>query len=76
MVFAAGETGFRDQVAPQHFLPAHVCFGSKADVVLLNFDVCFTPESGHPMRQLECPLRADFVAEVGCKLFWSVIPSL
>jgi hypothetical protein len=25
-----------------------VRFGSKADVTLLNFDVCFTPESGHP----------------------------
>jgi hypothetical protein len=24
-----------------------VCFGSKADVTLLNFDVRFTPESGH-----------------------------
>jgi hypothetical protein len=24
----------------------------------------------------ECPLLADFVAEVRCKLFWSVIPSL
>ncbi|MFZ2082515.1 MAG: hypothetical protein WAV38_38830 [Xanthobacteraceae bacterium] len=22
--FAAGETGFRDQIARQHFLPAHV----------------------------------------------------
>ena len=27
---------------------AHVGVGSKADVTLLNFDVCFTPESGHP----------------------------
>jgi hypothetical protein len=25
----------------------HVRFGSKADVTLLNFDVRFTPESGH-----------------------------
>jgi hypothetical protein len=24
-----------------------VGIGSKADVTLLNFDVCFTPESGH-----------------------------
>jgi hypothetical protein len=24
-----------------------VCFGSEADVTLLNFDVRFTPESGH-----------------------------
>jgi hypothetical protein len=26
---------------------ADVRFGSKADVTLLNFDVRFTPESGH-----------------------------
>jgi hypothetical protein len=26
----------------------NVAFGSKADVTLLNFDVRFTPESGHP----------------------------
>jgi hypothetical protein len=25
----------------------NVCFGSEADVTLLNFDVRFTPESGH-----------------------------
>jgi hypothetical protein len=31
--FAAGETGFRDQVARQHFLPAHVRFGSKDGVI-------------------------------------------
>jgi hypothetical protein len=28
-------------------LVAHVSNGSKADVTLLNFDVRFTPESGH-----------------------------
>ena len=27
--------------------PADVRFGSKADVTLSNFDVRFTPESGH-----------------------------
>jgi len=31
--------------------------GSKADVTLLNFDVRFTPESGHPLAS-QCPLRA------------------
>jgi hypothetical protein len=35
-----------------------VCFGSKADVTLLNFDVCFTPESGHCRARLGCPLCA------------------
>jgi len=35
-----------------------VRFGSKADVTLLNFDVRFTPESGHSSRQSECPLCA------------------
>jgi hypothetical protein len=28
-------------------LPVKVSFGSEADVPLLNFDVRFTPESGH-----------------------------
>jgi hypothetical protein len=32
--------------------------GSKADVTLLNFNVRFTPESGHPMRHSECLLWA------------------
>jgi hypothetical protein len=36
----------------------HVRLGSKADVTLLNFDVRFTPESGHPMRHSECLLWA------------------
>ena len=29
---------------------ANVADGSKADVTLLNFDVRFTPESGHSAR--------------------------
>jgi hypothetical protein len=35
--------------------------GSKADVTLLNFDVRFTPESGHCGQLLACPLvpKAD-----------------
>jgi hypothetical protein len=53
-----------------------VRFGSKADVTLLNFDVRFTPESGHSPTRSGCLLWADFVAEVSCGLFWSVIPSL
>jgi len=32
--------------------------GSKADVTLLNFDVRFTPNSGHQTAVAECPLRA------------------
>jgi hypothetical protein len=32
----------------------YVCFGSEADVTLLNFDVRFTPESGH------CPTFRPF----------------
>jgi hypothetical protein len=36
----------------------HVCFGSKADVTLLNFDVRFTPESGHSPTRSGCLLRA------------------
>ena len=43
----------------------HFAVGSKADVTLLNFDVRFTPKSGHCRAQLECLLWADFVAEVG-----------
>ena len=39
-------------------LLAHVADGSKADVTLLNFDVRFTPESGHPSAQSKCPLWA------------------
>jgi hypothetical protein len=35
-----------------------VRFGSKADVTLLNFDVCFTPESGHSVAHEACPLGA------------------
>jgi hypothetical protein len=31
-----------------------VRFGSKADVTLLNFDVRFTPESGHCQHFYEC----------------------
>ena len=53
-----------------------VRFGSKADIAALPNNVRFTPESGHWNSLAECPLCADFVAEVRCKLFWSVIPSL
>jgi hypothetical protein len=34
------------------------CCGSKADVTLLNFDVRFTPNSGHRLRTLGCLLWA------------------
>jgi hypothetical protein len=33
-------------------------FGSKADVTLLNFDVRFTPESGHSPTRSGCLLWA------------------
>jgi hypothetical protein len=34
-------------------------YGSKADVTLLNFDVRFTPESGHRGARFGCPLWAN-----------------
>jgi len=34
------------------------------------------PQSGQSADMLACPLCADFVAEVRCKIFWWVIPSL
>jgi len=37
----------------------HVRYGSKADVTLLNFDVRFTPESGHPTAISSSPLWAS-----------------
>ena len=50
--------GFNAQFALQHFLETDVRFGSKADVTLLNFDVRFTPKSGHCRARLGCPLCA------------------
>jgi hypothetical protein len=38
--------------------PPDVRFGSKADVTLLDFDVRFTPKSGHSSAQSRCPLWA------------------
>jgi len=41
-------------------MSADVRFGSKADVTLLDFDVRFTPESGHCLRVYEfTPLSRD-----------------
>ena len=37
--------------------PVHTV-GSKADVTPLNFDVRFTPESGHSVAHEACPLGA------------------
>jgi hypothetical protein len=66
----------RDPVNPRQWRQAYVHgkfgdvrSGSKADVTLLNFDVRFTPESGHRRATAECPLMADFVAEVCCRFF-------
>jgi putative tryptophan/tyrosine transport system substrate-binding protein len=50
---------------------------AAADAFIVNHrDVRFTPNSRHCGAQLACPFWADFVAEVRCRLFWSVIPSL
>jgi hypothetical protein len=32
---------------------ANVRFGSQADMTAAICDVCFTPESGHPQRQVD-----------------------
>jgi hypothetical protein len=40
--------------APQQTRPRDFRLGSKADVTLLNFDVRFTPESGHATAVAEC----------------------
>ena len=45
--------------ASQQNRTAEVRSGSKADVTILNFDVRFTPESGHSLQQSECPLWAN-----------------
>jgi hypothetical protein len=50
--------GVQADLTQQQFWKAHVRFGSKADVTLLNFDVRFTPNSGHPSAQSKCPLWA------------------
>jgi hypothetical protein len=44
---ATGGMGFSWHLAQQQFRGLYVSLGSKADVTPLNFDVCFTPESGH-----------------------------
>jgi hypothetical protein len=36
----------------------NVRFGSKADILVLKCDVCFTPKSGHCRPTVECPLSA------------------
>src|SRR5262249_51150523 len=44
--------------AAQQHLPAHVRFGSKADIHPPSADVRFTPESRHQLGTLGCPLCA------------------
>jgi hypothetical protein len=39
-------------------VPEYSLMGQNPDVTLSNFDVCFTPESGHPTRHSECLLWA------------------
>jgi hypothetical protein len=51
--FATRGMGFRAHFARQQFSEAHVRFGSKADVTLLNFNVRFTPESDIAGRQFD-----------------------
>jgi hypothetical protein len=53
---------------PRRYL--NVRFGSKADVTLLNFDVRFTPESGHSPTRSGCLLwaEADMPATFGSGL--------
>src|SRR5262249_47897829 len=51
--FATDEMGCKRQSAR-----AHVRFGSKADIDDHSDDVCFTPESGHRLSALGCPLCA------------------
>jgi hypothetical protein len=58
------------------FGSAKVGFGSNSAVSGFLRHGCFTPETGHWLARLARPKSADFVAEVRCKLFWSVIPSL
>jgi hypothetical protein len=48
----------RGQFARQQFLAAHVRFGSLPDIHLPSAVVRFTPESGHWLRPLGCPLCA------------------
>jgi hypothetical protein len=46
--FTTGEMALSLKVARQQSRSTDVALGSKADVTLLNFDVRFTPASGHP----------------------------
>jgi hypothetical protein len=49
---------FNGDLAQQQFWEAHVRSGSKADVTPLNFDVRFTPNSGHSVAIFAHPLWA------------------
>jgi hypothetical protein len=44
-----------------------------ADIKARPPDVRFTPESRHQFSALECPLCADFVAEVGDDRSWRLV---
>ena len=41
----------------------NVCFGSLADILRCGSDVRSTPNSGHPLTLLECPLNAKSVCD-------------
>jgi len=57
-VTGAGGIGVGGQFARQQSCPAHVRFGSKADIGALSLDVPFTPKSGRQLSALGCPLCA------------------
>ena len=57
--FASSEMGFSDQFARQQSWVAHVRFGSEADIEAPPPDVRFTPNSGHQLTALGCPLSAN-----------------
>ena len=50
--------GFGGHIAEQQYSGLNVRFGSKADIVRCQADVCFTPNSGHWNSVAKCPLCA------------------
>ena len=44
--------------SPQQFMMSHVAIGSVTDIAPPRINVRFTPESGHWLSALECPLCA------------------
>jgi hypothetical protein len=46
------------RAASQQIWMTDVCFGSKADMTPANFDVRYSPKSGHWLSTAGCPLCA------------------